>query len=147
MDSNDFIAHLGKAYDAPEVQRLLAAVGVTKKLKMPKDDIEARADLPKLGLSLIFKPEGPKSSVLIFQAAMFLSNDNKGYTSYSGALPAQLLWTDKPAEVRVKLGKPTESKAALRLDRWTTPDQILTIEYAKESKRIHCVTVHIPKTA
>jgi hypothetical protein len=143
MDSDDFIAQLGKADDSPDVQRILAAVGVTKKLKMPKDDIEARADLPKLGLSLIFKPEGPKSSVLIFQAVQFFSDDEKGYVSFRGALPKQLLLTDKQAEVRAKLGKPTESKTVLRLDRWKTPDRILTVEYAKESKRISAITVHI----
>ena len=144
MDSNDFLTHLGKPDDAPEVQKLLNAVGVTKKLKMPKDDIEARADLPKFGLSLIFKPEGPKSSVLIFQAAQFFSDAEKGYKSFAGALPNQLLLTDTQAEVRAKLGKPSESKPALRLDRWKLADRALTVEYTKEDRRIAAITVHIP---
>lgn len=144
MNSSDFIACLGKRDDSPEVAKVLAAVGVTKKLKMPKDDIEARADLPKLGLSLIFKPEGPKSSVLIFQAVQFLSDAEKGYKSFAGALPNQLLLADTQTEVRAKLGKPSETKPALRLDRWKAADHVMTIEYAKEDRRIGAITVHIP---
>lgn len=144
MDSSDFLACLGKPDTAPEVQKVLGTVGVTKKLKMPKDDIEARADLPRLGLSLIFKPEAPKSSVLIFQAVQFFSDAEKGYKNFDGPLPDRLTLADTQADVRAKLGKPTEVKAALRLDRWKKPDRVLTVEYAKESLRIGAITVHIP---
>jgi hypothetical protein len=144
MDSSEFIGCLGKREDAPEVQKLLRAVGVTKKLRMPKDDIEARADLPKLGLSLIFEPEGPKSSVLIFQAAQFYSDAEEGYKSFAGALPGGLTISDTQAEVRGKLGKPSETKVALRLDRWKKGDRVLTVEYTKGDSRISAITVETP---
>jgi hypothetical protein len=144
MNSNDIITCLGKSEDTPEVQNLLNAVGVTKKLKMPRDDIEARADLPKLGLSLIFKPEKPKSSLLVFYAVQFFSDAEKGYISFAGTLPSHLLLTDTQSEVRGKLGKPSETKAALRLDRWKQSNYVLTIEYSKESLSIGVITVHIP---
>jgi hypothetical protein len=144
MDSDQIIACLGKLEPATEVQQLLRALGVVKKLRMPKDDIEARADLPELGLSLIFKPSSPKSSVLFFQAVQFFSDMEDGYKNFAGALPNQLQLTDTQTEVRSKLGRPTETKAAFRLDRWMSPDRITTIEYAKKSGRISAVTVHVP---
>ena len=143
MHSKDFLACLGKPASDPDVQKLLTSVGVAK-LKMPKDDIEARADLPKLGLSLIFKPEARGSSVLVFQAVQFFSDAEKGYKSFSGALPNGLLLTDTQASVRKKLGKPSETKAAFRLDRWKQPGGVLTVEYTKEDLRLGAITVHLP---
>ena len=144
MDSDQILDCLGKPEPAPEVQHLLRTLGVVNKLRMPKDDIEARAELPEQGLSLIFKPTGPKSSVLFFQAVQFFSDAEDGYKNFAGALPDQLQLTDSQAEVRAKLGKPTETKAAFRLDRWKKPGRITTIEYAKKSGRIGAITVHVP---
>ena len=82
MDYSAFVPCIGKQEDAPEVQALLSTVGVTKKLKMPKDDIDVRDELPDLGLSLIFKPEDPKSSRLFLTAVKFMSGAEHGYASY-----------------------------------------------------------------
>lgn len=144
MHSNDFVSCLGKPEDAPEVQSLLTALGVTKKLKMPKDDIEARVDLPKQGLALIFEPEGPKSSRLVLNGLQFYSDAEKGYKSFQGELPGKLLFSDSQAEVHAKLGKPVESKKAFRLDRWKPKGLLLTVEYAKEDHRIAVVAVELP---
>lgn len=144
MDSDPILACLGKLEPTPEVQKLLHSVGVSKKLRMPRDDIEARADLPELGLSLIFKPSDPKSSVLFLQAVQFFSDEEMGYKNFAGSLPNQLQLMDTQAEVRAKLGKPSESKAAFRLDRWKTAGRIVTIEYAKKSGRVGAITVHVP---
>jgi len=145
MDSKDFIASLRKPDDSPEVSRLLNALAVTKKLKMPKDDIEARVSLPKNGVTLIFKPEGPKSSRLVLAAVQFYSDAEKGYTIFPGALPDKLSFSDKQADVIRKLGKPTESKKAFRLDRWRYKDTVWTIKYAKDDGRIGVITVHAPE--
>lgn len=147
MHANDFISCVGKPEDAPEVRALLAALGVTKKVKMPKDDIEARVDLPRQGLSLIFEPEGPKSSRLVFSAVQFLSDSNEGYKSFKGTLPHNLLFSDAQAEARAKLGKPGESKKAFRLDRWKLDGLKLTVEYAKTDLRIGAITVESPPKA
>jgi hypothetical protein len=144
MDSKDFIASLGKIDDSREVTGLLAALGVKKKLKMPKDDVEARIDLPKQGLSLIFEPEGPKTSRLAFVAVQFFSDAEEGFKIFKGELPGKLLFTDKQTEVREKLGKPAESKKQFRLDRWKVKGLVLTVEYAKEDGRIGAITIEVP---
>jgi len=145
MDSQDFVACIGKPEDAPEVQRMLAAVGVTTKLKMPKDDIEARLSLTKQGLTLIFKPEGPKSSRLIFNAVMFVSDAEEGYSTYAGVLPDGLLFSDTARGAHAKLGTPSISKPKLRRDIWERAGMRLSINYAKaEPQRVAVVTVHLP---
>ena len=145
MDSNEFIACIGKYEDAPEVQRVLTAVGCTKKLKMPKDDIDVRVSMPKLGLSMIFGPEGPKSSRLILSAVQFVSDTEKGHKSFSGELPAKLLFSDLKADARTKLGAPEEEDDDLRLDIWPFGKLKLAIDYAKDAPhRVGVITVQLP---
>jgi hypothetical protein len=65
MKAREFSVCIGKFDNAPEIQRLLAQIAAAKKLKMPKDSLNARINLPAQGLSLVFKSEGPKSSRLV----------------------------------------------------------------------------------
>jgi hypothetical protein len=148
MNSNDFIAAIGKPEESPEVQALLRAVGVKKKLKMPKDDIEARVDLPKKGLSLVFEPADSKSNALLFSAVQFFSTIEKGFKSFGGDLPCGLTFADTQKEALKKLGKPVESKKMFRLDRWK-PKGLksvkMTVEYGKDDPRIAAITVERDK--
>jgi len=144
MDSQEFIACIGKPEEAAEVQTMLTAVGHTKKLKMPKDDIEARVDLPKQGISLIFEPAGPKTSQLVFTGVQFFSDAEQGYKNFQGALPGNVLLSDGQAEVHAKLGKPVETKKAMRIDGWKLNGLLLTVEYAKKDLRIAMVAVEVP---
>lgn len=144
MNSDPILACLGRSEADPEVQRLLADLGVKKKLKMPRDDIEARVNLPKQGLSLVFKPSGPTNGALFFQAAQFFSSAEPGYAAFTGSLPMDLGIGDTQAEVRARLGRPTASKPRFRLDTWTQGTRVLTVEYAREDGRIAAVTVHVP---
>ena len=145
MGSRELIARLRKTDDSPEISGLLSTLGVTKKPKMPRGDIEARVDLPKKGLCLIFKPEGAKSSKLLLVAVQFYSDAEKGYTSYQGELPGDLLLSDTQVEVRKKLGKPTESKKEFRLDRWKSEGLVTTVEYSKQDGRIAVLSLHLPE--
>jgi len=145
MDSDAFISCVGEPEDSNEVQRLLASVGVTKKLRVPRDDIEARVDLPKLGLSLIFEPEGAKTSRLIFTGVQFFSDTEKGYTNFSGTLPGGITFADTQREVHAKLGKPALTKKSLRYDAWKPEGKLLTVEYAKGSGKVAMVSFELPE--
>jgi hypothetical protein len=144
MDASEFVACIGKPEESPEVQSMLASVGVKKKLKMPRDDIEARIDLPKQGLSLIFVPADPKSSQLTFNGVQFFSDAEQGFKSFAGVLPGNVLFSDSQPEVHAKLGKPAETKKAMRIDGWKFHGLLLTVEYAKKDQRIAMVAVEIP---
>ena len=145
MNSQEVIDCIGKSEESSEVQRLFAALKFTKKLKMPKDDIDVRAEFPKLGLSLIFKPESPKSSRLIMSAAKFVSSAEKGNTSFQGDLPGQLAFSDIQADAREKLGPPVDGDPDLRLDIWSFGKLRLAIKYAKAAPSpIAVITVQLP---
>ena len=145
LNSSEFVSCIGKAQEAPEVQQLLASLGITTKLKMPKDSIDVRHDLPASGVSLIFEPEGPKSSRLIYCAVQFYSDAEQGYTSFPGDLPNQLRFSDGRAEAHAKLGPPFASKMKVRLEVWQVPPLRLGINYTKEEPhRIGVITVQLP---
>lgn len=145
MESQELVACVGKAEDAPEVQRMLKAVGVTTKLKMPKDDNEVRLSLTTQGLTLIFEPEGPKTSRLVLSSVMFVSDAEDDYTTYPGALPEGLLFSDTQTEVHAKLGAPDISKPKFRLDMWDRNGLRLAAEYAKpEPQKLAVVSVELP---
>jgi hypothetical protein len=142
MNSQDFLACLRKTDDTSEITHLLSRLGVNEKLTMPWDDIEARVDLPELGLSLIFKPLDPKSNELTFAAVQFFSDAEPGYTSFDGNLPNNLSFSDSAAEVKKKLGRPSETKKEFRIEGWKTEDLTLTVNYAKDG-RIAMVSLHV----
>lgn len=148
MDSDEMVSCVGKAEDDPAVQRLLASLSITKKLKMPKSSIHARHDLPRAGLSLVFKPEAPKSSRLLFRTVQFLSDEEQGYKRYPGALPAGLSFSDGQAEARAKLGSPMDSDEDLRLDIWEFQGRELSINYSYSAPhRINAVSVQMKDEA
>jgi hypothetical protein len=145
MKTEDFITCLRKSDDSPEITALLTRLGVKKKPKMPKDDIEARINLPKQGLSLIFLPEGPKTGKLALAAVQFVSDAEEGFKTFAGALPDKLQFGDTQADVIKKLGKPSESKKKFRLDRWKTKTLVTTADYSKKDLRLSLLTVHAPE--
>jgi hypothetical protein len=145
MDGDKLVSAIGKPQDAAEVQEILASVGVKKPLKMPQDDIEARVELPREGLSLIFKPEGPKTSRLVFHSVIFYSKSEHGYSSFSGKLPFDLNLADSQTHVHTKLRKPTDGVPRLRREIWKVDGLQLAIQYKKERpQEIANVTVGLP---
>lgn len=145
MDSQELIDAIGKQETSAEVQAILHALGWTKKLKVPKDDIDVRADVPAQGLNLVFEPDGPKTSVLRLAGVIFLSDREKGYKRFAGALPADLSFDDTQAEARAKLGKPSKALPNLRRDIWKHGDaRQIAVNYAKDKPQtISLVTVEL----
>jgi len=145
MDGQFFIDRIGKPIETPEVSAMLAQVGVTEQLRMPQDDIDARADLPGQGLSLIFKPEAPRSSRLVFYAVQFFSDVEPDHARFAGALPGGISFDDDQGRVHGKLGAPVSSKPNLRRDFWDMGSLRLSVKYAKtEPNRVAVVAVQLP---
>jgi len=103
-----------------------------KKLKMPKDDIDARLSLPRSRPLAGFQAGGPKTSKLALVSVPLYSDAEKGYTGFRGELPGKLLFSDTQAEARRRLGTPAESKKQFRLDRWKLDGIVVTVQFAKE---------------
>lgn len=144
MHSNEILACLGRADDSREVTQILAALEVKKKIKLPRDEDAAYVEMPKQGLALIFRPEGPKTSRLALTAVKFYSDAEKGYAAFTGELPKRLSFADTKAETHKKLGEPTEVNDAMRLDVWRSKETVLAVKYAKDTQRIGVITVQCP---
>jgi len=147
MNSEDFTRCIGKPEDAPEVQQMLAAVGVKKKLRVPKGDIEARIDMEKKGLALIFEPEERKSSRLILTSVQFYSDAEEDFSTFPGTLPRGLEFTDSQTEVHAKLGKPDDDRMDMNFEAWNWGELELTVEYTLDHKRIGMIGVAVPEPA
>ena len=145
MDSKDFLACLRKTENSPEVVHILSGMGVKKKLKVPKGDTEARVDLEKQGLTMIFLPKGPKDSELVLVAVQFFSEEEEDYSTYKGDLPYKINFTDDQAEVRKKLGSPSRTKDFLARDFWDIDKLVLTVEFGGRDGRITMVSFHAPE--
>ncbi len=133
MDSADLVACVGKPLESAEVQSLLARLGVTQQIRIPKDDNEARVSLHSQGLSLIFKAEGSKSSRLKLDTVQFISSEEEGFTSFSGPLPGGLSFSDVQADAQRKLGESIHSDDEMRLEIWSYGALELSIDYGKDA--------------
>jgi hypothetical protein len=147
MTGDEWTSYVGKLEEAPDLQHVLKTLGVTRRLRLPKGDTEIRADRPELGLSLIFGPEGPKSSRLRLEAVQFLSDREESYSTFAQPLPRSLSFSDGSKEARAKLGEPFRSIPRIRHEIWRIGELQLGIDYAKEPPHtIGVVTIQIPPT-
>lgn len=144
VNSDELIVCIGKAEDTPEVMKLLADLGVTRKLRMPRDHIYLRVDRLKQGLSLFFWPESPKSSKLNFNFVQFVSDVEQGYKTFPGTLPQGLVFSNTRAEVHAKLGKPAEEDLTMKVDEWKLGSLGLSVDYARGVDCVAMVSVGIP---
>jgi hypothetical protein len=131
MDAHDFEICLGKTEDTPEVSRLLATLGVRKKLRPSKEEGYVNLEFPKLGLLLTFEPAEPKSSILLLSGIQYCADAEEGFTSFAGALPGGLTFSDSPNVVRRKLGKPSKIQKLDRQDHWIAGGRQLSVRYNK----------------
>jgi hypothetical protein len=143
-DAAEFEDCLGKEEDTPEVLALLAKLGIKKKLK-PSDEGYARLKLPTKGLLLSFEPIDEKSSKLKFSGVQFYSDSEEGFTTFAGALPKGLTFSDSPKEARQKLGKPTKIMKEFRLDHWIAKGRQLTVRYRRTMDGIAYVLSGFPR--
>jgi len=140
MDAEDFMRVLGKTDDSPEIAKLLSDYGVKKKPRIPLDEDEVMIELKKQGVVLVFeRTTEPKSSKIQLAGVQLYSDAEKGYRNFPGKLPRGLKLSDTRSEVLKKLGKPTKSRAALKIDIWKYADHRIAVEYAKDADRINVV--------
>lgn len=146
MDTNseDFRTCLGLSDEAPNVVRLLTALELRKKVRVPRGETQAFVALPKKGVCLVFEPEGPKTSRLTLIAAQLYSDAEAGFTRYPGTLPGGLDFSDSQAAARAKMGKPTEVNRSLRLDVWERDEYVVVATYTRDLKRIAMITLQRP---
>jgi hypothetical protein len=142
MNAQDFVPLINKPDDAPEVEALLRSLKVTKKPRLPKDDLYAYVQFPGQGFVLVFQESSdPRSSKLVVSSAQIYSDAETGFTTFSGALTDGLQFTDGRTEVRKRLGKPDDTTDFTRTDTWRRSSYDLSVQYTRDKKRIQMVSL------
>jgi hypothetical protein len=154
MDMGTWIQLLGKSQDDPAVKAALAAAGVKKIPKLPKDDLNVIFDLKGHGLSLRMTDEawlkrlkdqdiGEGPLILTVVNAYFVRKKNKDL--YTGALPYKLAASMTRADVRKTLGPPAESGADIPYDIWLRDGLEVTAGYTDDLNLKH-FKVELPRS-
>lgn len=140
MNSHELQALLGAPADSQDVVRLLAALGVHRAIRLPRDETEAEVNLTDAGLRLEFEPAGAKTSRLRLSTVDFYG-DEEGFTAFRGGLPADLSFSDDSAAVRKRLGKPTKSSKHAPYDIWEQDGFSLAVKFTPDKRRIRVVSL------
>ncbi|SDY68054.1 hypothetical protein [Herbiconiux ginsengi] len=130
IDPARFEACLGRPVDSPDVERLLADLGLTVLPQLSSEGY-ARVELPDRGVIMSFRPEAATNSRLKLTGIQFYSAVD-GFTAYAGPLPRGLTFTDDRDEVLRKLGAPTRSMPDFHLDNWVTDGRLISVQQRDE---------------
>ena len=143
MDAHRFEACIGSQETSPEIEKLLADLGASGKLRATEDGY-AIVRKPELGLMLTFLPVDSKSSWFKLAQVEFFSDIEDDYKPYVGVLPGGLEWSDAPDAVRRKLGPPTEQDEDLDIDFWLRGSHQLNVSYRGSMDSIASVILCVP---
>ncbi len=119
MNGSEIVDVLGKSSDSGEVRSMMSTFGVSKRLFVPRGDIEARVDLTRRGISFGFRfaPDAPKS--LLFSWVMFYAGKGDRFSvPFAEPLPFGLDLGLTMAGVVRALGKPRSAKPRLGRTLW-----------------------------
>jgi hypothetical protein len=130
----------------------VAKAGITKTLRVGRDDTDVRADMKDAGITLVFidpaflhrrndQTIGEEPPILS-ELTMILQHPK--IRPYQGPLPFDLKRENSRANLRERFGPPRETNDEFRWDRWNVDDLVLTATYAKDLKSLQRVTVGIP---
>lgn len=146
MDMGTWVELLGKSQDDPAVKAALAAAGVKKIPKLPKDDYSVIFDIKGHGLALEMSDEawlkrlkdrdiGEGPLILTSVDAYFVRPKSKDL--YKGALPYKLAASVTQADLRKKFGPPAKSGDDIPFDIWLRDGLEVTAGYTHDLKLEH----------
>jgi hypothetical protein len=154
MDMGTWIDLLGKSQDDSAVKAALAAAGVKKVPKLPKDDLSVIFDLKGHGLALEMSDEawlkrlkdqdiGEGPLILTSVDAYFVRKKSKDV--YKGALPYKLAADVTKAELRKKFGRPARTGDDIPYDIWVRDGLEVTAGYTDDLGLEH-FEVKVPRS-
>lgn len=146
LSYKEIIKHLGQTVESKEIKDLLKKLGSDKLPKLVEQggeyDFEVYFTLPKMGLNLIFElpqeaeplKENEKLLALNCVQIYAKSTPNDITHGFAGEMPFGISFDDTKTEVHKKAGKPTDSKADLRVDLWDNSEPMFSVSYKKDGK-------------
>jgi len=151
MDYKTWVDLFGKSKDDAHVRKAVVDAGITKSLKIGRDELSVSADIKGKGMTITFTDEsilrpdtgGLLGRPILSSVLMILQHPDKA-NLYKGPLPHQLDKNDSQAVVRKKFGVPMKSNDERRWDAWIIDGARVTITYAKDLLSVNRVSLALP---
>ncbi len=150
MDYKQWVDLFGKPADDPLVRTAVVKAGITKPLKIGRDELSVIADVPGKGMSIIFADDSvlhPGSGLIgrpILSTVNMAVQHPTRKDLYTGPLPFKLTKNSGQSALRDRFGAPVESEEDLRWDAWILEGLQLTVGYTKDLQGVRSVSVKIP---
>jgi hypothetical protein len=151
MDYKPWVDMFGRSTDDAQLRKAVADAGITKSLKIGRDELSVSADVKGKGMTITFTDEsilrpntgGLLGRPILSSVLMILQHPDKS-NLYKGPLPHQLDNNDSQALLRKKLGVPLKSNDERRWDAWIIDGVRVTVTYAKDLLSINRVSLAHP---
>jgi hypothetical protein len=152
MDIQQWVDLFGRPADDPQVRDAVAQAGVKKPLKIKRDELGVRADIPKIGMTIVFTDDSvlngksgtPGRPIL---SAVMAEVDNRSKKDlYPGALPHGLDKAMSREKVLARLGPPAQSNDAVQTDAWRIDGLDYAVSFAEDLGSIIQVSIAHPKS-
>jgi len=151
MDFEAWTKLLGKTQDDADVKAALAAAGVKKIPKLDDDETFVQVELKGQGLELVLTDEAILKELedqdlgegpLIVSGVVAKLDKAQGRDLYKGPLPHGIAATMSQAELRKRLGKPSDSD--VDADTWIQDGLELGVSYTKGNGSLYGLSLTLP---
>jgi hypothetical protein len=149
MDYRVWQELFGRTADDPAVKQRLLAAGVTKRLVMPRGELDLLVSIAGMTLNFqdaqLFRTRPPvgEGNCLLTGVTLHLRNYSKGV--YDGPLPAGIAPDASQADLRGKFGEPVESDADIGWDQWPAEQGLmLTVQYTDSRQGVDSMLLSLP---
>lgn len=151
MDYKAWVDMFGRSTDDAQLRKAVADAGITKSLKIGRDELSVSADIKGKGMTITFTDEsilrpdtgGLLGRPILSSVLMILQHPDKS-NLYKGPLPNQIDKNDSQAVLRKRFGVPLKSNDERRWDAWIIDGERVTVTYAKDLLSINRVSLAHP---
>jgi hypothetical protein len=146
----DWLDLFGHTAEDPAVKALLRSAGVTKRLVMPRDELDLLVDIPGMTVNFqdaeLFEDLPPVGSGNCVLTGVVLRLEKDKPSNYMGPLPYDIKRDSSQSDLRARFGKPSESESDIGWDRWIVADNLtLTAQYTGDRSSIEALLLSLPE--
>ena len=146
----DWVGLFGHTAEEPAVKAQLRAAGVTKRLVMPRDELDLLIDIAGMTINFqdaeLFEDLPPVGSGNCVLTGVVLRLEKGSKAAYEGSLPYDIKRDSSQADLRKQFGKPSESENDIGWDRWNVADNLtLTAQYTGDRASIEALMLSLPE--
>ncbi|UVK44052.1 hypothetical protein BPNPMPFG_005926 [Mesorhizobium sp. AR07] len=150
LNYKDWLDLFGHTAENAAVKSLLRSAGVTKKLVMPRDELDLLVDIPGMTVNFqdaeLFEDPPPVGSGNCVLTGVVLRLEKDKTSTYTGPLPYDIKRDSSQSDMRARFGKPNESESAIGWDRWIIADNLLlTAQYTSDRSSIEALMLSLPE--